>query len=96
MEQLLRGEEIPAITKYDIESPVLYFPIRHHSPACSWHLKQAIEAYKPEVILIEGPENAQEQIDTLKSYGTVEKIAEKQRAVFRFFTNTGHKAGKKL
>lgn len=41
-------------------------------------------------------ENAQEQIDTLKSYGTVEKIAEKQRAVFRFFTNTGHKAGKKL
>ena len=75
MEQLLRGEEIPAITKYDIESPVLYFPIRHHSPACSWHLKQAIEAYKPEVILIEGPENAQEQIRVLSHEDTKAPVA---------------------
>ncbi len=37
---------------------VFYFPVRHHSPACSLHLQKVIEAYRPECILIEGPENA--------------------------------------
>ena len=75
MEQLLRGEEIPEVTTYDLDSPVLYFPIRHHSPVCAWHLKQAIEAYKPEVILIEGPQNAQEQIPVLAHPETKAPVA---------------------
>ena len=46
-------------TEYDLSGPVLYFPIRHHSPVCSYHLQKAAEAYRPDCILIEGPENAE-------------------------------------
>ncbi|HWB61607.1 MAG TPA: DUF5682 family protein, partial [Chthoniobacteraceae bacterium] len=35
--------------------PCVYFPVRHHSPACSWHLQKLIEELKPWAILIEGP-----------------------------------------
>ena len=34
---------------------LIYFPIRHHSPACSWHLTRLIQDTKPATILIEGP-----------------------------------------
>ena len=59
MEQLLRGQEIPAVTEamedlqipsellYDTGHSVLYFPVRHHSPACSFHLKKAVAEYHP-------------------------------------------------
>lgn len=65
MEQLLRGGEIPEIDPYDLAGPVLYIPVRHHSPACAYHLKKAIAAYEPDCILIEGPENAMDQIPVL-------------------------------
>ena len=39
MEQLLRGEEIPKVNPYDLTNSVVYFPIRHHSPVCAYHLK---------------------------------------------------------
>ncbi len=48
MERLLRGEEIFEVNLYDLDSPVLYFPVRHHSPACAYHLKQAMDAYHPD------------------------------------------------
>jgi len=38
-------------------SPVTFFPVRHHSPACAFHLKQTVLNLKPRIILIEGPEN---------------------------------------
>jgi hypothetical protein len=40
---------------FSLESPVAFFPIRHHSPACSFHVKKAIELYKPDCVLVEGP-----------------------------------------
>ncbi|MCL2360477.1 MAG: DUF5682 family protein [Defluviitaleaceae bacterium] len=40
---------------FDITRPVVYFPIRHHSPGCTFHIRQAIEIYKPDCILVEGP-----------------------------------------
>ena len=40
---------------FDVNSPLVFFPIRHHSPACSSHLKQAVDIYKPDCILVEGP-----------------------------------------
>jgi Family of unknown function (DUF5682) len=33
----------------------VYFPIRHHSPACAWHLAKLIRELKPASILVEGP-----------------------------------------
>lgn len=38
-----------------ITENILFFPIRHHSPACSYHLKNIIESFNPKAILIEGP-----------------------------------------
>lgn len=80
MEQLLRGQEIPEIesipgTEYDLDGPVLYFPVRHHSPVCSWHLKKAVEAYRPDCILIEGPKNAEHLIPVLVHEDTKPPLA---------------------
>lgn len=78
MERVLRGEkasEIDFPALYDLNRRVLYFPIRHHSPACSFHLKKAIAAYVPDCILIEGPENAQEQISVLAHRDTKAPVA---------------------
>ncbi len=60
---------------YDLEKPILYFPIRHHSPACSFHLKKAIEAYQPDCILVEGPANAEHLIPVLASPDTKAPLA---------------------
>lgn len=43
----------------------VYFPVRHHSPACSYHLKRVIAEYQPDCILIEGPENANDLLHVL-------------------------------
>ena len=73
MESVLRGEKAsPVISK---ESPVLFFPVRHHSPACAFHLKRAIEAYEPDCVLVEGPQNAQEMISTLTNPETTAPVA---------------------
>ena len=86
MEQLLRSEEVPAVTGdqgveiplellYNVEHSVLYFPVRHHSPACSFHLEKAAEDYKPDLILIEGPENAGNLIPVLLHEDTKPPLA---------------------
>lgn len=49
METVLRSEEMVEIT---------FLPIRHHSPACAWHVKQVIEEQRPDLLLVEGPCNA--------------------------------------
>ncbi len=57
--------------KFDLSAPVLFFPVRHHSPVCSYHLTRTIELYSPEIILIEGPENACDLIPVLIDDKTV-------------------------
>lgn len=44
---------MPAL--FDRAAGVHVVPIRHHSPACAWHLRALIEAVEPAAILIEGP-----------------------------------------
>lgn len=51
--------ELDAFLKKLQEFPVTFFPIRHHSPACSWHLQNLIRQQKPHLIMIEGPQNYQ-------------------------------------
>ncbi|GIO06623.1 hypothetical protein J31TS6_26510 [Brevibacillus reuszeri] len=71
MGSLLQREEMDQINKlaaeevYNLNKQVVYFPIRHHSPACSFHLKKTIEAYQPTIILIEGPDNSNHLIPIL-------------------------------
>ncbi|MCM1133349.1 MAG: DUF5682 family protein [Ruminococcus flavefaciens] len=71
MERLLQHGETSEIIPYNVDSPLILFPIRHHSPVCSYHLIKAIEAYRPDVILIEGPENANHLISVLTDEKTV-------------------------
>ena len=65
MEELLRGAQAAEIIPFDFSAPCLYFPVRHHSPACAFHLRRAIGRYRPDCILVEGPENANPLIPVL-------------------------------
>ena len=70
MEQILRSEEMAEITDimkdaFSYENQVVYFPVRHHSPACSYHLEKVILEYQPTCILVEGPMGANELIDVM-------------------------------
>ena len=60
MEEVLRSKEMDKIDElfqksFNLSSNIIFFPARHHSPACSFHLIKTIEEYMPEIILIEGP-----------------------------------------
>lgn len=72
MERVLRGEEISRLmdAACRLEGKSFYFPVRHHSPACSFHLQKVIDAYQPDCILIEGPENANDLIPDMVDPGT--------------------------
>ena len=37
---------------------IVLLPVRHHSPACAFHVAGTIERLGPSVILVEGPDNA--------------------------------------
>ena len=52
-------------TEISFDTPFFLYPVRHHSPVCSYHLIKTIERYKPDIILIEGPENANHLISVL-------------------------------
>ena len=67
----------------------VYFPIRHHSPACAWHLTQLIRQLRPSVILIEGPISFTPLIPTILDRATKPPIA-----VYTHFIDTGRKVYK--
>ena len=46
-------------------SRLLFFPIRHHSPACAAHLRRWIETHRPASVLVEGPASFTPFIDLL-------------------------------
>ena len=75
MERILRDKEIFKIIPFDYGQNVLLYPIRHHSPACAYHLEKVIEHYQPDCILVEGPENANERIEDLVNEDTVLPVA---------------------
>lgn len=55
---------------YDLSRSVVYIPIRHHSPACSFHVQKTIEQYEPDIILIEGPADCTPLIPHIISEGS--------------------------
>lgn len=58
-----------------VQESVIFFPIRHHSPACAWHLQQLIQAEKPVAVLIEGPADATDLIPFILHEKTQTPIA---------------------
>lgn len=75
METLLRGEKPAEVIPFSLDVPVLYYPVRHHSPACAWHLERVMERYAPECVLVEGPENANHLIPVLTHPDTKAPVA---------------------
>ena len=75
MGTVLPGREAAEVIPFDYDAPVLYYPVRHHSPACAWHLERAMERYRPELVLVEGPENANDLIPILASPETRAPVA---------------------
>ncbi len=57
---------------------VIYFPVRHHSPACAWHLRKLIQEQRPSAILVEGPRPFSELIPFI--------VDERARAPFAIYT----------
>lgn len=83
MEGLLRGKEISGMREIDrlmeaacsYDKKRFYFPIRHHSPVCAYHLMRVIESYAPDCILIEGPDNANDLLEDINDPDTEAPLA---------------------
>src|ERR1043166_6657758 len=59
-DRLTRMSSIPKLDRLIDQltsGDILFFPIRHHSPACALHLQRLIDITKPTAILVEGPAN---------------------------------------
>lgn len=52
-----------------------WFPVRHHSPAAARHVRAAIRARKPKLVLIEGPAHASDLIPHIVDAKTKPPIA---------------------
>lgn len=64
-----RLEQIPA------SADLRLVPIRHHSPACAYHLRTLIQRDRPESILIEGPADATPLLPYLGEQDAVPPLA---------------------
>lgn len=60
--QFVEAAEMTCVAE---DNPLLLFPVRHHSPVCSYQLIRTMELYRPEIVLIEGPSDACELISVL-------------------------------
>jgi hypothetical protein len=49
----------------DLNARVVYFPVRHHSPACAGRVRDLIRQLRPGAVLIEGPADFNDRIDEL-------------------------------
>jgi hypothetical protein len=54
---------------------VYFAPIRHHSPACAWAVRQLIREVKPRQILIEAPVDLHKHVKLLLAKDTVPPVA---------------------
>lgn len=50
---------------YNPDARVVFFPVRHHSPACARIIRQLIEVMRPAAVLIEGPSDFNDQMAEL-------------------------------
>jgi Family of unknown function (DUF5682) len=64
-----------AIRLFDTKRNLHFFPIRHHSPACALHLRAALRAVRPAIVLIEGPVDFEPLIGELLAPGVVPPVA---------------------
>lgn len=64
----------------------VYFPIRHHSPACAWQLARLIRELKPDAICVEGPASFSPFIPAILNADTKPPVA-----IYTHFIDVGRK-----
>ncbi len=52
-----------------------FFPVRHLSPSGAWHLLQFLQKVKPDIVLVEGPSNVQEELNDLVDHRVKPPVA---------------------
>ncbi len=65
MTDVLDGDALRARGRSLIEGDVIWFPIRHHSPACARRVEQLILERRPWAVLVEGPPSYDDVIEHL-------------------------------
>ncbi len=83
--------ELDAVLNRLHTSDCVYFPIRHHSPACAWHVARLIRETRPAAILVEGPNSFTQFIPTILDSATRAPIA-----IYTHFIDTSRKIYKPL
>lgn len=76
----MKTHEVPAATadpqdRVDLDGGCVLLPVRHHSPACAWHVAKVVRALTPDVVLVEGPSDADDRIEALLDEKTVPPVA---------------------
>lgn len=56
------AEEVQAVLDAREKERVIYFPVKHFSPVCAWHLDRLIRQVQPAGVLVEGPDDATDLI----------------------------------
>ena len=46
-------EQLADVLRAMITPEVLYFPVRHHSPACAWQIRSWIREHRPRAVLVD-------------------------------------------
>jgi hypothetical protein len=64
----------------------LYFPVRHHSPACARQLQNLMADYRPDLVLIEGPADATPLIPFLQDTTTRPPVA-----IYSYFVDAANR-----
>ncbi|MFG6369146.1 MAG: hypothetical protein K1W16_12115 [Lachnospiraceae bacterium] len=77
MERILRSAEM---------AEIMLIPVRHHSPACSFHIQKIFAEWKPDAVLVEGPDNANSLLPIM--------VHEDTRAPFAIYYSYHDKAKK--
>ncbi len=67
--------DVKAAADRVLAEELYWFPVRHHSPAVARHVRAAIRARKPKLVLIEGPAHANELIPHVVDSKTKPPIA---------------------
>lgn len=50
---------------FQLDNGVHWIPVRHHSPACAYYLEKLLDLYKPDILLIEGSVDFNDQVSAL-------------------------------
>lgn len=67
---------------------VVWFPIKHFSPACAWHVRALIRELRPAAVLVEAPDDATPLIEHL-----VDPASEPPLTVFSSYTDSKNRYG---